>query len=460
MNTLKGLLGILFISAFIISSVTPPFQSPDEFVHFERAYLLSDGVILANDTRAIDSKNSVTGGLIDKNLLAFMNIYEGLRFDFKNKWDPIQESTAKSLFFTDQKEWSPLPGSAVYFPLIYLPQATAIKLGQVAHLNILNTYNLAKLFSLITALLLIYLSGFFYQIPLFALSLLFFPMSLFQLSAASMDKVAFGLIFFVASLLARGLNKNKSFSISHLIWLILSFTILVSARVQLMPLYLIIFLISYVRKNPLLKISSAISLILTIVWNLWAHENVKGFNTRSVPTMDFIKIYLADPLSFINVFTSTWLSKDHWGNVVREFIGNLGWLDTPLGDIVYFILITTWIVFIYQNKEILFSYFHQIKKRNKNEFLLNLTYLFSLFLSIFLMYFILLLTFTQQPAKLIEGIQGRYFIPYGILFFYFGTYLNDTSDTEDRINKKSLYTLAALSTIVSVYVLMARYYGI
>ncbi|NBN59850.1 hypothetical protein GWJ07_09340, partial [Proteus sp. G2639] len=57
----------LFIFSFVlyiaISSVTPPFMSPDEPHHFSRAYLLTNGVITLNNNDGFKS-----GGYIDKSL--------------------------------------------------------------------------------------------------------------------------------------------------------------------------------------------------------------------------------------------------------------------------------------------------------------------------------------------------------------------------------------------------------
>src|SRR6185295_8305915 len=51
-----ALLAGLFLIVRLFGELTPPFQSPDEFNHIKRAYLLSKGVI------AVGSRGTQTGG--------------------------------------------------------------------------------------------------------------------------------------------------------------------------------------------------------------------------------------------------------------------------------------------------------------------------------------------------------------------------------------------------------------
>src|SRR5690349_6541565 len=52
----------LFVLARLFGSLVPPLQSPDEFNHLKRAYLLSQGEILATTV------GDVTGGNVDTGL--------------------------------------------------------------------------------------------------------------------------------------------------------------------------------------------------------------------------------------------------------------------------------------------------------------------------------------------------------------------------------------------------------
>jgi hypothetical protein len=78
-QSIMVLVAILFLIVQSISYLTPPFQSPDEFHHLDRAYLLSKGGVF------LESSNKVTGGDIDTGLLDYMNNFGGLRFKYEKK---------------------------------------------------------------------------------------------------------------------------------------------------------------------------------------------------------------------------------------------------------------------------------------------------------------------------------------------------------------------------------------
>jgi uncharacterized membrane protein len=79
--------------------------------------------------------------------------------------------------------------------------------------------------------------------------------------------------------------------------------------------------------------------------------------------------------------------------------------------------------------------------------------------SIAIIFFAMLVTWTPHPAKLIEGVQGRYFLMPAILCTYA---LNCTFN--DQINYKRICTISVL-TLLGVYsffityqLLLSRYY--
>ena len=104
---------ILFLSTILIASIQPPFQTPDEFNHLKRSYLLSEGKV------SFDTKDLKTGGNIDSGLLSFMNLYQDIpyHYEIKNEKNLLKKSS--KIFWSNQNEFSPFPNTAIYFPLIY-----------------------------------------------------------------------------------------------------------------------------------------------------------------------------------------------------------------------------------------------------------------------------------------------------------------------------------------------------
>jgi len=72
-NPLIILLIIVILSLF--SALIPPFQSPDEFDHIKRAYLLGKGQLILDTPTGQSS-----GGDVDSGLLKYMKLYRSLPF--------------------------------------------------------------------------------------------------------------------------------------------------------------------------------------------------------------------------------------------------------------------------------------------------------------------------------------------------------------------------------------------
>ena len=95
----------------------PPFQAPDEFNHIKRAYLLGNGSFI------LGSKSNISGGPIDVGLLKYMsnNIFDKINInkDIRVTKETIDSSNQYN--WEGIKDFSPLPNTAMYFPLSYLP---------------------------------------------------------------------------------------------------------------------------------------------------------------------------------------------------------------------------------------------------------------------------------------------------------------------------------------------------
>ena len=80
----------IFVSGLLVGAVTPPFQSPDEFEHITRAYLLTRGdVVLSAPT------GQSSGGLIDSGLARYMDVYSQIPFRPDRKVTVEQTHDAK-----------------------------------------------------------------------------------------------------------------------------------------------------------------------------------------------------------------------------------------------------------------------------------------------------------------------------------------------------------------------------
>ena len=168
---------VYFLILQALSGIIPPLQAPDEITHLSRAYLLSKGEVF------LGTRGGVTGGEIDSGLAEYMNLYQRLPLQYEKKL------TASDLRSSHRMAWSGrrqffinLSNTALYFPLPYLPQAFAFALGEHLQLSLDATYDLARLFSRVTTLGLLWAALLLYPMPIMVIALFAMPMTLFQLA--------------------------------------------------------------------------------------------------------------------------------------------------------------------------------------------------------------------------------------------------------------------------------------
>lgn len=79
LNRRTQLIACLIFIGTMLSSIIPPFQSPDEFDHIKRAYVLSKG-----ELTLVSPPNISSGGYIDNGLLQYMDGFTYLPFEEKH----------------------------------------------------------------------------------------------------------------------------------------------------------------------------------------------------------------------------------------------------------------------------------------------------------------------------------------------------------------------------------------
>src|SRR5688500_16538896 len=87
---------LLLIVVLILSRLVPPFQSPDEFNHLKRAYLLSRGQVF------LETTEGQSGGAIDGGLLDYMNMFGRMPFSYEAKVTQKLLRDSKSIAWTDE----------------------------------------------------------------------------------------------------------------------------------------------------------------------------------------------------------------------------------------------------------------------------------------------------------------------------------------------------------------------
>ncbi len=435
-------LAFLLLLVQAMSYLIPPFQSPDEFNHLKRAYLLSKGDIF------LKSKDNLTGGNIDSGLLDYMGYFKTLPFDYNKKITSRNNSSSKNVVWSGERQFSDLPNTAEYFPLSYMPQALSFVIGEQAGLSVSSTYYLARFFSLMATLGLLWAAFTLFPVPPIVLALFATPMTLFQLGSASLDSVSFAMTVLAASLFMRGSDRNYTFSSGMLIALSVCLFALATTRINLIVLTLLPVILYSIRGNKSYLIASIALIFFSLAWIGFVLNTVQGMPTRELTTIGIIKYYLSDPASFFHVLFVTLTSADVWESYWKSYIGILGWQDAPLRHGVYvmfgILLFILALISLQRDKARLLDWG-------------SLSLTCGALASIFLLYVIFLTTWMPHPAKVILGIQGRYFTP-PLILLAFSIFNKTLSGVERKIGLFIIFVMIACSIASMAPELLDRYY--
>ncbi|EEE35778.1 hypothetical protein RKLH11_3379 [Rhodobacteraceae bacterium KLH11] len=437
----------IFFAAFWTGQLTPSFQSPDEFDHIERAYLLSKGQFLLETP-----EGRASGGYVDSGLLEYMSYFKALPHQPDVKISSEELSSAKNIYWSGERIYETLPGTGYYFPLIYLPQAAALWVGKFLGQSVETSYKLTRLFTLSAGSLILLAAFRIAAPPAIVIALLFLPMTLFQAASASIDflSTAIALLLMAQYISIMKENTNPSF------WTLLGLSVLVfllaGCRLHMAPLVLLPFTIGLRFRNAQAFSFSIILCLGIVLWYGFALSITRDMRVDlGAPTSQIIRFYLFNPLQFPNVLWST-LSDGHSSlYYLHSFLGILGWLD------VYFTPLTYTALYLL----VLISLILSMRQGRIDDKLISFAIISSTLSGIAIIFFSLLVTWTPHPASTIMGVQGRYFLlPALVLASLF-----EVNKSSERRARKSIIAenlllalLFSFSFIILSITLEARYF--
>ncbi|HMK53518.1 MAG TPA: DUF2142 domain-containing protein [Methanobacteriaceae archaeon] len=446
-------LSLVFGIIFLI--VTPPFQVPDESAHFNKAYYVSDGQV-------IPTKNQLEQGyLFPKSVDTAEVNFSNLPFNPDSKVNiaaipslvnlPLNQNDKKLLNISNVLFYPPLPYAAPAFIFIFL------KFFNISPLILMY---LGRIVNLLLWIFFVYMAIKITPIhkwSFFALSLM--PMSIFMAGSLSADSFNMGLAFLVIAFflnLAFDENRKKIkfkdiLLLSLLIWML-------SLSKQGYAVLLLLFLIIPLNKfnNNLIRWKYFVFAVLstlatTFIWNFLSKDANPFFH--NVGSNFSISYIFSNVLIFLNMILHTLSVLDE--KYLISFVGNFGWLDTPMPE---------WLVYLYLAFLIIVAFTD--KTRIKIDLKAKLIFIITFVVECLFIFFYLYITWNPPGSSIIGGIQGRYFIPIAPLVLLLVYNRKDKLNIMGRkINFKLeknhylaviLFTALYLST--ALYFLVQRYY--
>lgn len=233
--------------------LTPPFFTPDETAHSLREMQIAHGELLPHAAGAWLDANAVT------TMQAMDAIESAMVHQFpKASTRPNGRVTEGELARLRMRRWSgtqltyaTFQNTAVYAPLLYLPQASGWRLGEVWRLTIFHSLLIARLFATVTEILFGWLALKLGRQPrwlLFAYLLL--PTVLALNSSGSQDALLFSVAGLAMAILSRALSDQRLLSFSELAIMTLLLTACAAARPPYLLLVLAVFLPGFsMRRN-------------------------------------------------------------------------------------------------------------------------------------------------------------------------------------------------------------------
>jgi uncharacterized membrane protein len=444
-------IGLFFGILFLL--VTPPFQVPDEPNHFFRAYQVSEGKFIA------EKRDNATGGLIPKSLVDTTAIWQDIRFHPERKTTKQQFIEAFNISLTHKETlFLNFANTALYSLIPYLPQAIGIALGKVFNLSPIVLMYLGRLVNLLVS---VYITFWAIRItPIFKwvfFLLALTPMAAFQRASLSSDSFINSIsILLIATILNYAFDRNKERKIvrDYVAVLCLLGILLSLSKQAYFSIPFLCFLI------PKCKIGNQkqywitclficlTSALAWIAWSLVIKEIYVPLRPNVAVASEQLRFILSNPIKFTFI-----LFNDFNNNLIeylKQFFGVLGWLDTQLPRIliISYAAVLMFVALIEHQDNIIINLREKLK-------------VFAILsVSIFLIYLMIYLSWTPVGQELVEGIQGRYFIPVAplflLLFYNRKTLLKNVPSSKFSLAITS-YSLFAMTT--SLAILINRYYN-
>ena len=388
------------LAVLAMDLIVPPLSAPDEFNHLFRAATISSRQILARP-----GPDRLIGGDIDSGLVGLFGILGRVAVSAAPT-PPDTASDARRLTWTGTPIFVEIPNTGQYGPALYLPQAVGLAIGRRTGLSVIQSYDLARLLTAVTALGIAALAVAKAGRGAFMLAVvLSTPMFLFLVASLSQD----GMLIAVSALFGALAVRGRTAAPGRWGWVAWVCALLMAmAR----PPYalLAVLLVNRRRGRPLLQWLRApdgplAPLLLGSIVLLWLFADGVMAQPSFAPfpggdQSAQLAGLLRDPISIWRVAVRT-LDYNEGLVVSREIVGVLGALTIALSSWAYSL---GW-------QAIGLAALGCLLQRSGQNLRHHLFAVLIVLLSIGAVYGAIYLTWTAVGSASVLGVQGRYLLP-------------------------------------------------
>jgi uncharacterized membrane protein len=432
------ILGAIIGLAMVV--ITPPFQVPDEDAHFFRAYQTSTFNLL------LEKRNGRVGADLPRSYLETQLLFRIITIDRSSKVNASMYKHALSMTDSDLAFCSPI---LPYPPVAYTAQALGMAVGRIASAPPIVSFYVSRLLNLALFLFMVTCAIRLMPVMPWGLALLtLMPMTMYQAASLSADAFTIGFSFLMIAFLLHCAAQDSRLAARDIVLMFAGAALLALAKQGYSPLIFLVLLIPYNRFGTRMRkamvaaglfiVTAAIGIACVIAIRDYS-VGLPGSNSA-----EQLRLILAHPLSYMGkLFLSPFRSF-----CIESFIGWLGWLDTRL---------TKWILVPYSLLLIAVPFAERrtfiLSRRQR----LLAGGLFVLLGAI--IFTVQYLSWNAVGRKIIDGVQGRYFIPFSpLLLLQFNSRRISYSIEDNPIARRMLVGFIILVHMVTAATLILRYY--
>lgn len=433
----------------------PPFQSPDEYNHWYRAYQISEGI-----WKGVRTADARLGGEIPISMQQCVSKFKPLKFNYERKtgtdtiWQtlkiPLQREKTSFIDFTN---------TAMYAPTAYIPQVIILFVLKKINAPALLSMYLGRLGMLLCWIVMIRIALKimpFRQETLCILALL--PASIFINATLNADIVTNGLCFIIIAWSFKIAEEKKDLSIYQEILFGAIIVIIALNKIIYTPLLFLRFIHIEAFPHPR---KVFFSVLITLLWSsvaiVWwqmqtqpLYLTYEQYHPQYVDSQELLKgvnpseqlqFVLKHPFHLIKILIPSYL--ENAGGMMSHYVGKFGWeanfLPRPM-LVCFFLMILI-----------------QILKDFTPLSLQIRLYVGGLGAILCIAFAgVMYALWCPVGGREVWNFQGRYFIPIFPLFLLALPYLNVLRYA--FFSKKMFYTMLLLTHIYSFFQILERYY--
>lgn len=397
-----SLFGILFIL------IIPPLQTPDEHVHFYRAYEVSE--LNSNRLEKDGRMGSMLPASIAKTevvLNAQSEVPTHIQFNPYTKYD-LRQTKAALLDIPLNEDEKSFYRTETYPEFLYTLQALAITLGKIFDAPIVVMIYLTRLVNLALWITVAFLCIKYFPWKKWAVAgVCLLPVVVAQTISPGLDVLAISSFFVFITIILNSVH-NRQHKLSYKMVALLAFAglLMVFAKSNLAVFLPLIFLvkkeqISLKYQNLIKTLIVVLPIMLFAAWTIFISTSHDAQPVSS--TGQQISTFLHNPLNFLILLFKTIFFNTASGNTLAQsLVGNFGWLDTPLSTFIIYlgVMYIAFIMFVGSRGD-------ECKLSKKNRIILLTAAVASVLATFLAMY-----VYSTLPSdNHIKGVQGRYLIP-------------------------------------------------